>query len=126
MNDAESSVDRYFRAVSNLDRAAYLSCFSEEAILRDPYGGPVRQGEAGLSAFFDGMEKAWDSFQMTPQAFYRTGDRVATPWTATGTAKNGKTAEFAGVNVFTLDEDGRIRQLDGYWDYKAMAAQLKG
>lgn len=124
-NDAGSSVERYFRAVSTLDRDAYLACFSPEAILRDPYGGPVRQGHAGLSAFFDGMEKTWDSFEMTPQELYRTGDRIAAPWTASGTARNGKTASFAGVNVFTLDEDGRISQLDGYWDYRAMAAQLK-
>lgn len=125
-SDAGSAVDRYFRALNDLDRDAYVACFSEEAILRDPYGGPVRQGEEGLNAFFDGMEKTWASFEMTPQEQYRAGDRVAAPWTATATAKNGKTANFAGVNVFTLDKDGRIRQLDGYWDYQAMAAQLKG
>ncbi len=62
---------------------------------------------------------------MTPEGAYRSGNRVAVPWTASGTAKNGKTADFAGVNVFSLDDDGRIQQLEGYWDYKAMAAQLK-
>ena len=125
-NDGESSVDRYFRALSDLDRDAYLESFSPDAVLRDPYGGPERQGTPGLNAFFDGMEKTWKSFEMTPEGAYRSGNRVAVPWTASGEAKNGKKAEFAGVNVFTLGEDGRIRQLDGYWDYKAMAAQLKG
>ena len=125
-NDAESAVDRYFRAVSDLDRDAYLNSFGPDAVLRDPYGGPVRQGRAGLNAFFDGMEQTWDSFEMVPRDRYRAGDRVAVSWTASGTATNGKTADFAGVNIFTLDDEGRISQLDGYWDYKAMAAQLKG
>jgi len=125
-NDVESSVDRYFRAVSNLDRDAYLDSFSPDAVLRDPYGGPERRGAPGLNAFFDGMEKTWESFEMVPEDAYRSGNRVAVPWTASGTAKSGKTADFAGVNVFSLDDDGRIERLEGYWDYEKMVAQLKG
>lgn len=124
-NDAESSVDRYFRAVSDLDREAYLDSFSPDAVVRDPYDGPRREGTPGLNAFFDGMEKTWESFEMTPAGAYRSGNRVAVPWTASGKAKSGKQADFAGVNVFSLDDDGRIQQLDGYWDYEEMVAQLR-
>lgn len=124
-NDAESSVDRYFRALSDLDRDAYLDSFSSDAVLRDPYGGPERRGTPGLNAFFDGMEKTWESFEMVPEGAHRSGNRVAVPWTASGTARNGKTADFAGVNVFSLDDEGRIEQLESYWDYEEMAAQLK-
>ena len=125
-NDAESSVDRYFRAVSELDRDAYLDSFSRDAVLRDPYNGPEHRGQPGLNAFFDGLEKTWDSFEMVPEEAYRSGSRVAVPWKASGTAKSGKTADFAGVNVFSLDDDGRIERLEGYWDYEEMVAQLKG
>jgi hypothetical protein len=71
------------------------------------------------------MERTWATFAMTPAAGYATGDRVAVPWHATATARNGKTAHFAGVNVFTLDGAGKISQLDGYWDFEAMVAQIR-
>ena len=120
-----SSIFNYFAALNNLDRAAYVDCFTPEATLQDPYGGRVLQGEAGLHKFFDGMERTWQSFQMTPGEMYPAGERVAVPWQATATAKSGKTARFAGVNVYTLAADGRISQLEGYWDFKAMVAQIQ-
>ncbi|HEX6386614.1 MAG TPA: nuclear transport factor 2 family protein [Anaerolineae bacterium] len=119
------AVDSYFTALSNLDRDAYLACFRQDALVRDPYGGRPLHGEDGLNKFMDGLERTWDEFQMTPDQAFTAGDRVAVSWTAKGRAKSGKTANFAGVNVFTLDEDGLIRQLDGYWDFKEMAAQIQ-
>jgi ketosteroid isomerase-like protein len=119
-----AAVSDYFAAVNALDRVAYLACFSSDVRLRDPYGGPVRLGVEGLHRFFDGMEATWTSFLMTPEGDYRAGERVAVPWQARATARNGKTARFAGVNVFTLDQEGKISQLDGYWDFKAMVAQI--
>lgn len=120
----DSAVSEYFAALNALDRQRYLACFSSEAVLRDPYGGPVLQGEAGLHKFFDGMERTWQRFDMRPGAAYAAGDRVAVPWETDAVAVSGKHVRFAGVNVFTLEE-GKISRLDGYWDFRAMAAQLK-
>lgn len=119
-----NSVDHYFQALNNLDREAYLACFSDDAMVRDPYGGRVLRGQDGLNKFMDGLERTWTRFQMTPKESFAAGNRIAVSWTAGGTAKSGKTADFAGINVFTLDEAGLIHQLDGYWDFKAMAAQI--
>lgn len=118
------AISDYFAALNSLDREAYVACFTEDALLRDPYGGPVLTGTAGLNKFFDGMERTWQRFQMTPGDAYPAGDRVAVPWEAVATAGNGKEARFAGVNVFTLRDD-KISQLDGYWDFKAMVAQIR-
>lgn len=119
-----SITDSYFAALNGLDREAYLACFTTDALLQDPYGARPLQGTAGLHKFMDGMERTWASFQMTPGDAYAAGDRVAVPWRCTAVAKSGKTAHFAGVNIFTLNEDGLITQLDGYWDFKAMVAQI--
>jgi steroid delta-isomerase-like uncharacterized protein len=125
MSELDPAIAAYFDALNNLDRAAYVASFSPDAMLRDPYGGPVLEGEGGLNKFFDGVERTWSEFKMEPEAAYKSGDRVAVPWHTTATNKAGKTADFAGVNVFGLDDDGRIKQLDGYWDFKAMMAQLQ-
>ena len=119
-----SSIHDYFHAVSTLDRAAYLACFSQEATVRDPYGGRPFQGHEGLNKLFNGLERTWESLTMAPGELFAADDRVATQWRASGTAKSGKAAEFAGINVFTLDDAGLIAQLDAYWDIQAMLAQI--
>lgn len=119
-----SITDNYFAALNALERAAYVACFAEDALLRDPYGARPLQGTAGLHKFMDGMERTWQSFQITPGEAYVAGNRVAVPWRCVATAKSGMVADFAGVNVFTIHENGLIAQLDGYWDFKAMVAQI--
>lgn len=64
----KTAVDRYFLALNSMARDAYLACFSEDALVMDPYGGRPLQGVAGLHKFMDGMERTWSSFTMTPDA----------------------------------------------------------
>lgn len=123
--DLPTRVRDYFDALNELDRQSFLSCFTENAVTRDPYGGPVYEGRAGLEKFFDGVESTWQAFEMTPEAAYRGGDRLAVPWRTVAEAKNGSRAEFSGVNVFTVAGDGRIRELDAYWDFRGMLAQIR-
>jgi steroid delta-isomerase len=123
-NKMTSATDRYFHALNGLDRAAYLACFADNALVQDPYGGRTLEGNEGLNKWFNGMERTWERFTMTPGQGFAAGDRVAVPWTAEATAKSGKTARFAGINLFTIGEDGRISRLEGYWDVAAMMAQL--
>ncbi len=123
--DLPDNVRRYFEALNSIDRSAFVSCFAEEATVRDPYGGPERQGQDGLNTFFDGMERTWREFNMEPQNVYKGGARVVVPWATTAVAKNGNEAQFSGVNVFTLGDDDRIEELDAYWDFKAMLAQIR-
>jgi steroid Delta-isomerase len=119
-----SAIERYRAALNNIDRAAYLACFSEDALLQDPYGGRPLEGVEGLGKFFNGMERAWQSFNMTFGEPYIGGDRVAVSWNVTAVAKSGKEANFSGINLFVINDDGLISQLDGYWDAAAMMAQL--
>lgn len=121
---ADSAVGRYFAALNGIDREAYLACFAAEAEVLDPYGARPFLGDAGLNKFMDNMERTWSAFQMTPGEPFAAGDRVAVSWSCTATAKSGKTAEFAGINVFTLNEEGLITRLEGYWDFRAMVAQI--
>lgn len=119
-----SAVECYFDALSSLDRKTFLNCFNNQAELLDPYGGRVFEGREGLSKWFVGMERTWDVFSMQATETYESGDRLAVKWTASATAKNAKTALFDGINVFTIDEDGLISRLEGYWDASGMMAQI--
>jgi len=90
----------------------------------DPYGGRPLRGTDGLHKFMDGFERTWASFNIQPGESFAAGNRVALTWQAEATSKQGKTAVLAGIDVFTLADDGRISRLEGYWDFKAMAAQI--
>lgn len=114
----------YFTALSEIDRHAFLACFGQNATLHDPYGGRPLQGVDGLNRFMDGMQRTWDRFSMIPGIPHAAGDRIAVNWDAAAVSKSGKTAHFSGINVFTLNEEGLIDQLEGYWDIKAMLAQI--
>ncbi len=116
--------DRYFQALSELDRDAYLSCFSTEVDLFDPYGGKPFKGREGLVKWFATMERTWSEFSMKPVTQFTSGDRVAIQWQAKGSSDSGKKAEFSGINVFTVDRSGLITQLEGYWDFQSMLAQI--
>ena len=119
-----SASDRYFKALSELDIDAYLSCFSPDAELFDPYGGRPFKGNEGLVKWFEGMERTWSKFTMNSVANFVSGDREAVQWQATGSAHSGREAHFSGINVFTMDDTGLITRLEGYWDFKSMLAQI--
>jgi steroid delta-isomerase len=121
-----SAYSHYFSALNNLDQAAYVACFSDNAELRDPYGGRIFTGPSGLIKWFQSMERTWAEFDIQPDSSFESGDRVAIQWTALGSSKAGKKAQFSGINVFTIDDAGLIFRLDGYWDVAAMLAQLAG
>jgi hypothetical protein len=61
---------------------------------------------------------------MRPSEAYMSGNRTAVRWSATGTSQSGKTAHFEGINVFTVNDEGLISRLEGYWDIKGMVAQI--
>jgi steroid delta-isomerase len=119
-----SITDKYFKSLNNMDRDDYLSCFSEDAVVMDPYGSPPFAGKEALNAFMDTMQKTWTLFEMDPGRAFASGDRVAMTWDCTATAKNGKTADFSGINVFTLNEAGLISRVEAYWDFEEMAEQI--
>lgn len=125
MTEMPDKVRAYFNALNSIDRAAFVDCFAEDAVARDPFGSATFEGSEGLHKFFDGVERTWSEFRMQPRAHYTGGDRVAVPWSTTARAKNGKEATFDGVNLFTVGEDGKIRMLDAYWDIRAMLRQIR-
>ena len=50
---------------------------------------------------------------------------MAIRWTGRGTAKNGKSVRFVGIDVIDLDEAGRRRHLRSCWDVGAMMASVR-
>ncbi len=120
-----SAIDQYFKALSQIDRNDFLSCFSADAELHDPYGGRPFVGSEGLSKWFDSFERTWTEFSIEAEESHSSGDGTAVKWAATGATHSAKRASFSGIDVFFLNENGLISRMDGYWDAPAMLAQIR-
>ncbi|GEM_PF-2201556 len=121
----DAAMQRYLAALNEMDEDRFLACFRHNCVVRDPYGLSLYEGEIGLRQYFDTLSDTWQAYQMTPGKVYYAGpERIVFTWEVTATARNGKTAQFDGVNVLTLEGD-LIDGLEAYWDAPAMYEQIK-
>ena len=63
---------------------------------------------------------------MTADHIFLSGNRAAVKFTGRGTGKNGRQVIFEGIDVFEINQEGKIQTMWGYWDPAAMMAQLQG
>ena len=119
-----TACEKYFHALNNIDRQAFMTCFTEDAQVFDPYGARMVEGVDGLTRWFKGMENTWTEFSIQPDEYYVSGDRCAVEWQAEATSKSGKGARFKGINVFAISEEGLISRLEAYWDAAQMMTQI--
>jgi steroid delta-isomerase len=120
-----SATDQYFNALSNINLDDFLACFNKDATLDDPYGGKPFVGGEGLKKWFDGFKRTWNDFSIEAEEAFYSGDRAAVKWAARGATNSGKNANFSGIDIFTIDENGLITRMDGYWDAPSMLAQIR-
>ena len=120
-----AAIAAYFDAIRRGDREAWVATFAEDAESYEPGGEPLRGHEA-LRAFFDGVTGAFETVGLYEQEIFVVGDQAAVKWTGEGKGKNGHFVSFAGIDVFSVNDDGRIQTLRAYWNPAAMMAELAG
>jgi steroid Delta-isomerase len=118
-------VERYFEAVSTQDADLLVELFAPGGVLEDPAGARPIQDEEGLRRFVASIVENFDAMVLTPDEAFHAGGEVAVRWTGRGRSKQGVEVEYAGIDVFAFDADDRITSMKGYWDVKALFAQLK-
>ncbi len=120
------SVERYFSAISALDCTAWVTNFAPDGEMRDPAHAPPVRGHDQLRAYFDGVTGLFRTIDITPDEIYICGDTAAVRWSLGGVGANGQSVCCAGIDLFEVDGEGKIRSEQGYWDPAAMLAQLQG
>ncbi len=118
-------VNTYFDAICNLNCEAWLATFAADAVSHEP-GNPPLAGHDMLRAFFNGVAGGFETIEMRPKEIYVVGNEAGVKWAASGLGKTGRQASFEGIDIFTLNDDGKIQTLKAYWDPAAMMAQLMG
>lgn len=118
-------VNTYFDAICNLDCEAWIATFAADAVSHEP-GNPPLAGHEMLRAFFNGVAAGFETIEMRPTQIFVVGNEAGIKWSASGMGKTGRPAKFEGIDVFTLNDDGKIQTVKAYWDPAAMMAQLMG
>jgi steroid delta-isomerase len=115
----------YFAATRSMDQEAWVGTFAADAVSHDPVGAPPTVGHEGLRRFFQGIVAAFHTVGVTEDRVFVNGNRVAVKWTGRGVGKNGRAVTFEGIDVFEVNDLGKIQQMWGYWDPAALMSQLQ-
>ncbi len=118
------AVKAYFAAIRAMDEQAWVNTFAEDAISYDPVGAPPIIGRQRLTEFFQTMTAAFKEVGLTEDEVFIAGNGAAVKWTGRGVSKQGHKAHFEGIDVFEVNEAGKIQTLHAYWNPAEMVAQL--
>lgn len=117
-------VAEYFAAIRAADMEAWVATFAPDAVSYEP-GGPPLQGHGALRQFFQGVTGAFKQVGLSEDQVFVVGQEAAVKWTGRGVGKNGRAVTFEGIDIFTVNEEGKIQTLKAYWEPAAMMAELQ-
>lgn len=105
---------RFLDALNHRDRAGYLDLWSKDGMRQDPVG-PPRIGIAAIGAAFDEMLQAYPDYRVAADSLCTSTDEVAVAWNI-DERQGSRTRRIYGVDVLSLDAEGKIAGLHSYWE----------
>ena len=118
------AVRAYFAAIRAMDQQAWVNTFAADATSYDPVGAPPTQGHEKLGEFFQTITAAFKEVGLTEHDVFIAGNGAAVKWSGRGISKQGRKVKFSGIDVFEVNEAGKIQTLHAYWNPAEMVAQL--
>jgi steroid Delta-isomerase len=113
-----------FLAIRAMDADAWVNTFAEDATNTDPVGSPAINGRDALREFFQSICKNFKSVALNEDSVFVAGNGAAVKWTGQGTSTTGRKVKFEGIDIFDVNEDGKIQAVRAYWNPAEMIAQL--
>ena len=118
------AVRAYFAAIRAMDQEAWVDTFAEDAITYDPVGTPPIEGHQKLGEFFQSLTAAFKEVSLIEDQIFVAGNGAAVKWTGRGISKQGRKVRFEGIDVFEVNETGKIQTIHAYWNPAEMVSQL--
>jgi steroid delta-isomerase len=122
----QKAVADYFAAIRAMDTARWVATFAADAVSQDPVGGPPINGHTALRRFFEGITGAFEKVGLFEDHVFVNGNEAAVKWTGRGVGKNNRAVTFEGIDIFEINDEGKIQTLRAYWNPAAMMAELQG
>jgi steroid Delta-isomerase len=118
------AVRAYFAAIRSMDQQAWVDTFAEDAITFDPVGALPIEGHQKIGEFFQAITAAFKEVGLTEDQIFVAGNGAAVKWTGRGISKQGRKVHFEGIDVFEINDAGKIQTVHAYWNPAEMANQL--
>jgi steroid delta-isomerase len=118
------AVRAYFLAIRAMDAEAFANTFAEDGTTRDPVDAPAITGRESIRGFLQSICDNFKSVSLEEESIFVAGNGAAVKWIGKGTSNNGKEVKFEGIDVFEVNEDGKIQNVWAYWNPGEMIAQL--
>ncbi|HEX9377668.1 MAG TPA: nuclear transport factor 2 family protein [Actinomycetota bacterium] len=109
-----TAVDAYARSFGAGDKELFLSALSDGVTQIDPVGSTPNHGKEALAAFWDGLFELCDTVALEARDVFVAGDEAAMLFTVVQGRKDGQQLTFEGVDVFQVDDDGKIVLIKGF------------
>jgi len=118
------AIAAYFAAVNARDWDAMPALFAEDAELR-PVGAAPRHGRDDVLAYYPQLLAGFVEHHDEPVRVSVAGDVVTVEIAFEGRTVQGAPVAFDAVDVFDLDDQGRIRRLSLWYDTRGVVRQIK-
>ncbi len=118
------TIEAYRNALNALDPDAYAQTFAENAVSLDPANTPPKEGRDAMRQHVQFLRSVFTQMNMTIGEVFICGSDAAFQWSAQATTQADKRVAYAGIDVFTMNADGKIQTSRGFWDLQKLLAQL--
>jgi steroid delta-isomerase len=108
-------IARYVSTLNSRDPEAIASLFAEDAAQADPASNPPNVGRDAIRAFFTDSIAASEGWTFAAPLVHTCGNQVAITFQIV-VESGGTTMTIAGIEVFTVNDDGLIASVNAYWD----------
>lgn len=118
-DQVRAAAENHAKLFSSADKQGWLDIYAENAEFADPYPAPYSVGRAGLVEFWDRVYAMASNYAFDIQQLVVAGDRAVMTFTLS-LDMGGDRYAFDGVDVFEVDDDGKIARFTAYWDPTAV------
>jgi ketosteroid isomerase-like protein len=119
-----SAVHAYFEGINAERYDEVGALFGSNGVLLAPGTAP-RVGPEQIAAYFQAALAPYPKHYDDPVRIIEAGSTVTVEIHFTGELSNGATMEFDAVDVFDLDDQGRIVKMSSWYDSHAVRKRLR-
>ena len=114
-DEVRETIDAYRKAFEAGDREAWLDLFADDCEHVDPVPGEPNRTREARGLFWDNVHGMADRFEFDVKDLVVCGDEAVLTFTMN--ARSGDAGmQIDIVDVFRVNDDGRIASLRAYWD----------
>jgi ketosteroid isomerase-like protein len=119
-----STVEAYFQGINEERYDDVGALFKPDGVLIAPGVAP-RVGPREVASYFRAALRLYPEHHDDPTRIIEAGSTVTVEIHFTGRLENGARLEFDAVDVFDLDDEGRISKMSSWYDSHAVRKSLR-